>query len=1222
MASLEELIPGALVKGLLPQSTVSIVSATRHGDVGVEVVYKDAGGRLGSELLYQDSVAGLEIVPVDLPWKFDADGALFRLASEAYRIRLAYLFDPLIAVHTSLIEPLPHQITAVYETMLARQPLRYLLADDPGAGKTIMTGLLIKELMIRGDLHRCLIVAPGNLVEQWQDELSRRFHLSFDILTNDRLEASVSGNTFVEMPLCIARLDKLSRNVNAQEMLRHSEWDLIVVDEAHKMSATFFGGEAKYTRRYQLGVLLGTLTRHLLLLTATPHNGKEEDFQLFLRLLDADRFEGKFRDGVHTVDASDLMRHLVKEQLYTFEGRPLFPERFAHSVNYRLSAPETALYHAVTNYVRAEFNRADTLENARKGTVGFALTTLQRRLASSPEAISQSLRRRRERLERRLHETKSVGAQFIAPVSPQAPLDLFSSLPQLSDDDLDDLEDAPDAEREATEEQVVDQATAARTIVELEAEIATLANLEALAVQVRRSGTDRKWEELASLLQQQSEMFDAGQQRHKLVIFTEHRDTLTYLAERIRTLLGRAEAVVTIHGGMSRADRAAAQEAFTQDKETLILVATDAAGEGINLQRAHLMVNYDLPWNPNRLEQRFGRIHRIGQTEVCHLWNLVANETREGEVFDTLLGKLAEEREALGGQVFDVLGDVLYDQRPLRDLIVEAIRYGDSPAVRARLFRVVDEALDRDHLQTLLEERALTHEVMDVVRVRAIREEMERAAARRLQPHFIAAFFLEALKRLGGTYYEREAHRYEITHVPRSLRQRHIVGAGRATILPRYERIVFEKERVSVEGKPQAALIAPGHPLLDVTLDLVLEQQRDLLKQGAILVDPTDQSENPRVLFYIEETIQDASHERSGQRRTVSRHLHFIEMDAQGQMHGAGYAPFLDYRPLTEEEQSFAVQGRDIPLRMSWLNGDVSWLNGDLEGQARSYAITELVPRHIAEVKARRETQIDKTRAAVNERLTTEISYWDNRAAQLKAQESAGKPNARLNSQLARSRAEDLLARLERRMADLEQERKLSPLPPVVIGCALVVPQGLLNRLMGAPAPDTDQHARETARVEYLYASNEKLRSESLPLAAWHQASGMSCRGDSADSACKHLAMKAVMQAERQLGYIPRDVSANKCGYDIESSIPGTGKLRFIEVKGRVADAVTVTVTRNEILTALNQPDDFILAVVLVDGDTTTLYYVTRPFGREPDFGATSVNYELAKLLIKGVVPV
>ncbi len=1169
MSLLEELVPGVTVKGLLPGSSATIISVRRHGFTSVELVYQDADGRLGSELLYSDSVANLEIVPAGLPWSFGGDGALFRLTSEAYRIRLAYLFDPLIAVHTSLIEPLPHQITAVYETMLGKQPLRYLLADDPGAGKTIMTGLLIKELMIRGDLHRCLIISPGNLVEQWQDELNQRFHVAFDILTNDRLEASVSGNAFAETPLCIARLDKLSRDEQVQNKLRQTEWDLIVVDEAHKMSATFFGGEIKYTKRYQLGELLGKITRHLVLLTATPHNGKEEDFQIFLRLLDADRFEGRFRDGVHKVDVSDLMRHFVKEQLYTFEGRPLFPERLAYTVNYELSGLEATLYQNVTDYVRQEFNRADALDTGRKGTIGFALTTLQRRLASSPEAIYQSLKRRRERLERRLRELQQ------ARQDPDAQIELLQGLPAFSDDDLDDLEDAPGVELEEAEERVVDQASAARTIAELEAEITILTRLETLAWQVRGSSTDRKWEELASLLQNNAAMFDAQGQRLKLVVFTEHRDTLNYLAERIRTMLGRAESVVTIHGGLSREERARAQESFSQDKDVQILVATDAAGEGINLQRAHLMVNYDLPWNPNRVEQRFGRIHRIGQTEVCHLWNLVAVETREGEVFHTLLKKLEEERGALGGQVFDVLGKVLFDNRPLRDLIVEAIRYGDRPDVRARLFSIVDEALDREHLQALLEERALTHEVMDVVRVRQIREEMERAAARRLQPHFIAAFFLEALKRLGGKYYEREPQRYEITHVPQAIRNRSPRGNSRAAILRQYERIVFEKERIIVPGKPPATLICPGHPLLDVTIDLVLEQHRDLLKEGTILVDPTGGGEEVRVLFYLEHTIQDASTDSTGKRREVSRQLQFIEIDAAGTIHQAGYAPFLDYRPLHEEEQVLVPQLRSV-----------SWLNGDLEEQARSYAITELVPRHLEDVRRRREEQIDKTSAAVNERLTTEISYWDNRAAILQAQEAAGKPNARLNSQMARQRAEELLARLDRRLNELEQERKLSPLPPVVVGGVLVVPQGLLDKITGQiDAPGIDQFAHEMAHIE-------------------------------------RIAMAAVMRAERELGYFPRDVSTDKCGYDIESSIPGTGKLRFIEVKGRVKGAETVTITKNEILTALNKPDDFILAIVEVDGDEATTNYVTRPFQREPDFGVTSVNYDLTKLLIKGVIPV
>ncbi len=405
MARLEELTRGAAVKGVLPDGLVTVVDAKWYGASVVELTYKDAAGRLGSELLYRHREPTLEVVTLGRPWGFDGDGALFRLASEAHRIRLGYLFDPLLAVHTSLVEPLPHQITAVYGEMLTRQPLRFLLADDPGAGKTIMAGLLIKELLIRGDLQRCLVVCPGALAEQWQVELDRRFHLPFEILTNDKLEASRTGNWLAETPLVIARLDKLSRDEDVQAKLEQTDWDLVVCDEAHKMSATFFGGEVSYTRRYRLGQLLSRLTRHFLLMTATPHNGKEADFQLFMALLDGDRFEGKFRDGVHTADASDLMRRLVKEQLLTFDGTALFPERRAYTVNYQLSDAEARLYKHVTDYVREEFNRADALQGeGRRGTVGFALTTLQRRLASSPEAIYQSLRRRRERLERRLRE--------------------------------------------------------------------------------------------------------------------------------------------------------------------------------------------------------------------------------------------------------------------------------------------------------------------------------------------------------------------------------------------------------------------------------------------------------------------------------------------------------------------------------------------------------------------------------------------------------------------------------------------------------------------------------------------------------------------------------------------------------------------------------------------------------------------------------------------------
>src|ERR1022692_418717 len=496
MTRLEDLQPTAALRGILPDQAVTVVSVQWYGSEALELTYKNAAGKVANELLYRHDEPRLQVLEHGRPWSFDGDGHLFRLVSEAHRIRLAHLFDPVLAVHTSLVEPLPHQITAVYDVMLPRQPLRFLLADDPGAGKTIMAGLLMKELIARGDLQRCLVVCPGSLAEQWQDELYRRFHLPFEILTNDKLEAARTGNWFLENNLVIARLDKLSRNPDIQEKLQapDCQWDLVVCDEAHKLSATFFGGEVKYTKRYHLGQLLSGLTRHFLLMTATPHNGKEEDFQLFMALLDGDRFEGRFRDGGHQVDTSDLMRRMVKENLLKFDGTPLFPERIAYTVPYKLSNAEAQLYKEVTDYVREEFNRAEALVNdKRAGTVGFALTILQRRLASSPEAIYQSLRRRSERLQKRLRELevlqRGAANEFLA-----------ATTPALDAEDVEDLEDVPDIEVEAAEEQILDQATAARTIGELKAEIATLGRLESLAHTVRRSGEDRKWKELASLL--------------------------------------------------------------------------------------------------------------------------------------------------------------------------------------------------------------------------------------------------------------------------------------------------------------------------------------------------------------------------------------------------------------------------------------------------------------------------------------------------------------------------------------------------------------------------------------------------------------------------------------------------------------------------------------------------------------------------------------------------
>jgi SNF2 family DNA or RNA helicase len=706
-----------------------------------------------------------------------------------------------------------------------------------------MAGLLIKELMIRGDVQRCLICVPGNLADQWQDELWFKFQTRFQILTRDTYAGAASGNAFLENDRAIIRLDQVARDDTLQDQLRRSEWDLVIVDEAHKMSAHFWGNELEETQRYRLGRLLSGLTRHLLLMTATPHNGKEEDFQLFLRLLDEDRFEGRFREGVCQVDISDMMRRMVKENLVRFNGHPLFPERRAYAVSYPLSPAERQLYDAVTSYVREEFNRADQLaDDKRRGTVGFALTILQRRLASSPEAIFQSLRRRRERLGKRLQEVRAGQRQAGA---------LGAMMRYLDEAELEYLDDTPAEETEALEEEVLDSATAALTIAELNAEIETLRKLELAAYQVRHRGVDRKWEEVAAILQDKELMFDAEGRRRKLVIFSEHRDTLRYLLERIGTLFGRHDMMVHIDGSVPREERRAIEDRFRNDPDLYFLVATDAAGEGINLQRAHLMINYDLPWNPNRIEQRFGRIHRIGQTEVCHLWNLVAGETREGYVYERLLRKLETESAALEGKVFNVLGDDgLFQGTSLRKMLVEAIRYGDQPDVQARLTQAIDHAFDPEHVRMLLESGSLVTDSMDISEIVRVREEMERYAARRLQPHYIKSFFLQAFEMLGGRLSEREPGLYRIGYVPARIRNQAKKLGTTVPVWQQYDRVCFDKELLNKPGLPQADFVCPGHPLMEAVVDLVLERYRSLLRSGAVLVDPTDPGTRaPRVVL-------------------------------------------------------------------------------------------------------------------------------------------------------------------------------------------------------------------------------------------------------------------------------------------------------------------------------------------------------------------------------------
>ncbi|WP_231972585.1 helicase-related protein [Nocardiopsis alborubida] len=1107
------------------------MAATPIGDA-LQVTVRDDSGHLTDQVLFPDDIAALRPEAPKSRWSFDADPKQFRLAAEALRMRHAGLSDPMLAVETSDIDPLPHQIRAVYGTLLT-QPgsLRFLLADDPGAGKTIMAGLYLKELLLRGDVQRCLIVAPGGLVEQWQAELLEKFGIETTILTRDLAAADRDGDPFRSNPMLIARMDQLARNEEWQAMLANTEWDLIVVDEAHRMSASWFGNELKRTRRYELGQLLGSITRHLLLMTATPHSGSEANYQSFLALLDPDRFAGQYRQGVHSTDTTGLMRRMIKEDLLTFEGKPLFPERVAETVEYTLSALEMRLYEEVTEYVRTEMNRAEQADGKRR-TVGFALTVMQRRLASSPEAIYQSIRRRAARL--RTHREQILTGTFH---------DTTEALPfDLSDYDSDELDAA---QREQVESEVLDVATAARTAAELDAELAALTRLEETAYQVRDSGDDRKWQELRSLVMKARDegLASSHHRPHKIIIFTEHRDTLRYLTDRITTLLGGdTDAIVTIHGGTARQTRREIRAKFTNDPRCHVLIATDAAGEGLNLQAAHLMVNYDLPWNPNRIEQRFGRIHRIGQREVCRLWNLVASQTREGQVFQRLLTKIEEQRRAYGGKVFNVLGENAFSDEPLRDLLMRAIRYGEQPEIRAQLDQVIDESV-AEGLQELLQEHALATPEISVDELAELRLQMDEARARRMQPHFVSAFVMESLRDLGGRAAKREKDRFELTNVPAALRE------GRRTISRRYTRITFEPSAVTVSGRPDAELIAPGHPLMEAIISEILKRYGGTLTRGAAFLDRAITS--PRLVISLLEELTD------GHGTTISKKFQYVSVLPDGTAQPAGPAPYLDFTAPTElNPEQHAVLTDAISSELS-----SPWLADGVEETALSWAVRHGLPEHRADVTARLSPAVERTRKLVRQRLKAQMNYWDGEAIKLTEAQTAGK-RVRISPATARERARSLETRLERRQADLDLEAQVHVRPPKIVSAALVLPATVVPATP-EEQPSPDSYALDTTITE-------------------------------------RRAVDAVLAAERWLGRVPEEMEHSNKGFDIRSRKPD-GHLVFIEVKGRVLGADNFTVTTSEVGYAKNAEPNYRLALVAVDpgtpdGSNDQVRYVLNPF--------------------------
>ncbi len=1157
--ALSDISPGQRLSGVVAGGDVFVVAVEQHGSDSVTLTYRTADGKLDERILTSGDLEGVSEV-ADRRWTFDADGAAFRLASEARRMKWAHLSDPFAAVDTSNIEPYPHQIDAVYNRFLTQKPLRFLLADDPGAGKTIMSGLLIRELMLRGDVARCLIVAPGSLVEQWQDELYEKFGLEFDLMSRHAVEASRSGNPFLDKNLLIARVDQLARAEDLKAKLAVTDWDLVIVDEAHKMSAHQYGNELRKTRRFMLGELLRDRTRHLLLLSATPHNGKNEDFLAFMSLIDPDRFAGRLRNNDEMPDVSDVMRRLVKENLRTFEGKRLFPKRYAYSLNFELSPLERQLYEAVTAYVRDGMNRAARMEeegDKRQGIiVGFALAGLQRRLASSPAAIYHSLRRRRERLAKQAEQLRELAASGDTVPATQLPKGLkFTDLEGFDYDDYDE------EELEELEDFGIDAAAAAATADELEAEVSELGALLGIADQVRQNGEDTKWNELRNLLR--SDDFKTGEGPRKLIVFSEHKDTLSYVAERVAGELGRPEAVVTVHGGVKRHDRKAIQDRFRVDPTVQVLVATDAAGEGVNLQVANMMVNYDLPWNPNRIEQRFGRIHRIGQNRPCHLWNLVAHETREGKVFERLFQKIEQQKAVYKDQVYDVLGDSQIN-RSLQDLLIKAIRDDADPAHAEYMNEIIDGEIGAQ-LEDVLRERALVGGLGDDGHTDDIRDLMERSRARKLQPWFVAAFFVAALREYGGRIIGRGAGRFEVTRVPASVRAH--ADAALGPVHDRYWPVTFDKAHIAVDRGERAELISPGTPLLTAVVEKVLSDHGDALQRGAMLIAPDDPSTEPRLLVYLDHTVTDGRRV-NGRRQVISRRFQYVEIDRHGNVSDPGSEPYLGYEPT----------GEDLRERL-WNSLNLNWVDRVAEESAKSWAIEHLAGPHFEEMQAVTSKRVDRVRAAVRERLEAEIRYLDQQAEEIKRKELAGK-KPRINSGRARARADDLEARLARRRLELDLEGDLHNNPPTIVGAALVVPQGLVDSLAGfSPPADAIADKMETDR-----------------------------RG-----------VEVVCKAERSLGREPTPQHHNNPGFDIDSVDPKTGIHYFIEVKSHLPQTTEISVSAQQIQKAKSNPERWRLAVASVPNDPEgepTVSYLVEPFQDQTlHFAQTKLSLNVAELL-------
>jgi superfamily II DNA or RNA helicase len=833
--------PGDIVQASRWPEPLKVDLVEPFGDDYVRLV-----GVLMNARTHIDQVLPLQEVaqlrPLRLDGQFHASPRQVFLGLEARRYRYASLYDPLLAMNISKVDPLPHQIEAVYGYVLHQPRVRFLIADDPGAGKTIMAGLVIKEMKLRGLVRRILIVAPGHLRDQWQRELKERFDERFVLMDRQTMRNRFGENAWESEFQVITSLD-FARQEDVMQALAGAHWDLTIVDEAHKMAAYKYGDKMEKTKRYRLGELLSRNSTQLLFLTATPHRGDPENFRLFLDLLQPGAFAtvDMLDESIRAGDNPLFIRRL-KEDLKDFEGKPLFLPRQVKTLTFDLgveSPAEKELYNALSRYVNEQYNKA--LASDRRRNVAFAMVILQRRLASSTYALYRSLERRKRRLEEMRQQANAFKEGRLS-----TPASAFS---------LDDVEDLSEEER-WEQEAIWETLSGAENRAELEAELQTLEQLLQQARAIIEQENEVKLRHFRQALRTLQEQ-DPGA---KILIFTESRDTLDYLERRMRDWGYR---VCTIHGGMPLDARIEAEKTFKNEAQ--VMVATEAAGEGINLQFCHLMINYDIPWNPNRLEQRMGRIHRYGQTREVTIFNLVAADTREGRVLHRLFEKLDEIRSALGSdRVFDVI-DELFPGRDLARLLADA-------AANARtledILREIEIQVDETYLRQVRDKlgESLATRYIDYTR---IQEMNVRARERRLIPEYTQAFFQKAWEHLGGEMRPRAEVRrrgfFTLEKIPvplRTLAEQDSFKKRFGNLQKRYPLVTFDKELAMKES--QAEFVSFGHPLFEAVLEWAEQSLVEILVQGATFLDPDGRLDG--VLLFYEGQINDGLGQVAGKR--------------------------------------------------------------------------------------------------------------------------------------------------------------------------------------------------------------------------------------------------------------------------------------------------------------------------------------------------------------------